>query len=563
MDNQSVGSRTASSFTTSSKSFQLQTLKAGDVEAEERALNKTELDQTNALKVVRPPWEARFVVDKDITDDPVDGIYDSIDGALKGVKRREVEYREFLVEGGGQMALKLYEKESSDLRKEKVIKISSNLYQEQIRITTKDICLQPKERGGEVTIVASHDPAVIVDVGKGNVVKIKNLNFIMRDEEVPVNLNSGQFRGRTKPLIKQNLPLEPSNNLSAMREREGDSGGFTMIEPKLTRRSSAPKKLGAGPNQQQVMMTTRRYDSAKDLCLIQVLSGTLILEGCFLTIEIVQSLREWARISCIYQTPGTSAFITGCSFRGGGPERLPSSGLIIQQANAVVERSQFYLFQQGGILAHLAPSQVFVFNDNAVFSCQRCGLFVSGPKSKPVIIKNIFMICKQNASVVVGSEVEGFICQNEMQINDAGIELTDNSSLVIQNKIQKCHTEGIIIKSTDRRIRTQPLLYQNFVEASTQNGLLCQGSKCRAVLKGNIIRSNLKSGVKLAGFSSVQMGGKTKDDLDCVMEFIDNHAQVDLYHQLFDGLITSESKATVPNQVLNSQGIQAPNQKVL
>lgn len=65
-----------------------------------------------------------------------------------------------------------------------VIKIASNLYEESLYINVPGIVLEPKERGGEVTLQQSIKPCIIVDVGEGNSVTIKNTRMLLKGVEV-------------------------------------------------------------------------------------------------------------------------------------------------------------------------------------------------------------------------------------------------------------------------------------------------------------------------------------------------------------------------------------------
>ena len=58
------------------------------------------------------------------------------------------------------------------------IRITSNLYEEMLTITEPDLYLAPREKGGEVTIKQKENRCICIDVGKDNVVTLKNLRMI-------------------------------------------------------------------------------------------------------------------------------------------------------------------------------------------------------------------------------------------------------------------------------------------------------------------------------------------------------------------------------------------------
>ena len=287
-------------------------------------------------------------------------------------------------------------------------------------------------------------------------------------------------------------------------------------------------------------MPDRPFDPATDLCLILVKSGTLILEECFVTIENQTFTPAIDILSCLVLMPHTTAYVTGCHFRGGGPEKHPSSAIFAHHANAVIERSQLHGFVRGAVLAELLPTNFFVFNGNALHACRWGGLYIKGAGSKPVVLKNVFARCRKHASLFIDRRVEAFICQNEFQVNDIAIEICDNSSLVMHNRIQKSNFDGILITSTAPTSATQPKIFQNFVEESTHNGIHVKGEGCQPEIKGNIVRANMKAGIRLAGWANAIVGGPGKADFAAGLASIDNQRAVELYHALFDRFLASE-----------------------
>lgn len=94
---------------------------------------------------------------------------------------------------------------------------------------------------------------------------------------------------------------------------------------------------------------------------------------------------------------------------------------------------------------NLNPNNLFVFKDNQIFSCSSAGIYVQGKQSKPIVTHNLFQACKC-PSIIINTSVDAFIGMNSMEINEFGIELLNNRSIVFENTIQKSLIEGIIIK---------------------------------------------------------------------------------------------------------------------
>ena len=60
------------------------------------------------------------------------------------------------------------------------IKITSNLYKENIHITKPGIEIRPKEKGGEVTIQQATDSCFIIDIGQENTCSLYNLRMLLK-----------------------------------------------------------------------------------------------------------------------------------------------------------------------------------------------------------------------------------------------------------------------------------------------------------------------------------------------------------------------------------------------
>ena len=61
-----------------------------------------------------------------------------------------------------------------------VIKNTSNLYEEELVINKPGLVLEPKEKGGEVTLQQRENPCIVVDVGEDNVCTINNIRMLLK-----------------------------------------------------------------------------------------------------------------------------------------------------------------------------------------------------------------------------------------------------------------------------------------------------------------------------------------------------------------------------------------------
>ena len=64
------------------------------------------------------------------------------------------------------------------------IKVTSNLYEENVEITKPGISIGPKEKAGEVTIqptqIKADGPVFTIDIGKDNVCSINKLRMLVK-----------------------------------------------------------------------------------------------------------------------------------------------------------------------------------------------------------------------------------------------------------------------------------------------------------------------------------------------------------------------------------------------
>jgi hypothetical protein len=88
-----------------------------------------------------------------------------------------------------------------------------------------------------------------------------------------------------------------------------------------------------------------------------------------------------------------------------------------------------------------------------------------------------------------------------MTINDIGVEVLNNKSRIIDNTIEKSHEDGIKIIGYDKNTRSTPYIWKNKIFSCGWVGILCLGEFCEPDIRGNIIESNRKSGIKLSEFA--------------------------------------------------------------
>ena len=154
------------------------------------------------------------------------------------------------------------------------------------------------------------------------------------------------------------------------------------------------------------------------------------------------------------------------------------------------------------------------------------------------------MVCKC-PSMIINTRVDAFISLNEMQINDVGILLFNNKSIIFENTIMKSHDDGIKIICNSKLDPACPLIQQNYIEASTHNGIVCEGLRCFPDIKANVLEANRKAGIRLIDNAQAHIGGSTFKDLNLKRQSTDAKDHLNLYSSLFEDSIGSRNADAV------------------
>jgi hypothetical protein len=97
---------------------------------------------------------------------------------------------------------------------------------------------------------------------------------------------------------------------------------------------------------------------------------------------------------------------------------------------------------------------------------------MQGKASKPIIRRNTIKYCRASA-IITYLDVDAHIIGNEMLINDIGIEIQNNKSIILDNYIQKSHENGIKVVGDDNNTRAKPHIWRNKIESCGYNGIVC------------------------------------------------------------------------------------------
>ena len=68
--------------------------------------------------------------------------------------------------------------------------ITSNIYEEELVITTPELTLEPKDVNGEVTLEQAIRPCIIIDVGVDNCCTVNNLRLLLKGPNKDADIHS-------------------------------------------------------------------------------------------------------------------------------------------------------------------------------------------------------------------------------------------------------------------------------------------------------------------------------------------------------------------------------------
>lgn len=158
------------------------------------------------------------------------------------------------------------------------------------------------------------------------------------------------------------------------------------------------------------------------------------------------------------------------------------------------------------------PQNQVEITDNDIISCDTNGIYIQGKQCRPRITQNRINFCRC-AAINTNLDVQALIIRNSFNLNEVGIEIYNNQSHLIENKIDRSHENGIKITGTNRSQLCTAKIWKNTINACGYNGIVIQGGQCNPDVRGNIIKQNRKAGIKLTEDAVAHIGGTEKADI--------------------------------------------------
>lgn len=262
---------------------------------------------------------------------------------------------------------------------------------------------------------------------------------------------------------------------------------------------------------EQCFKEFKLHDKDNIFCIILLASGTLNMQGCTLSLDGIFK-ETHKKVPSVVALPNSYIAISKCNFKGDTTNDAETAGVVASHANVTIQQCQFAHHKSGAIMLNLKAKNMAVIEDNNIVSCETAGIYCQGESSTPRFKGNKIMFCKCSAiKTYLGVKAE--IVGNEININDVGIEVVNNASKLVDNSIEKSHENGIKIVGHNPDTRSKPLIYRNKILSCGFNGIICTGYQCEPDIRGNIIQSNRKAGIKLNENAKANIGGTCKADL--------------------------------------------------
>lgn len=133
-------------------------------------------------------------------------------------------------------------------------------------------------------------------------------------------------------------------------------------------------------------------------CLILVRSGSLILNGCTLSLDGLQK-ETYRKVPCIVALPHTNVELYRCNFKGDTQNNSDTSGLVSINSDTTITNCSFAYFNCGAIMVSALPQTKTYIVESQILSCSTAGIYIQGRSCKPTIRGNRFAFCNCDAIV--------------------------------------------------------------------------------------------------------------------------------------------------------------------
>ncbi|CAD8139625.1 unnamed protein product [Paramecium pentaurelia] len=346
-----------------------------------------------------------------------------------------------------------------------VIKIAPGLYSSNIVINKPGLRLEPKEKVGDIILVVSSQPTVLVD--------------LVGDQRCT--------------LI--GLKISHSGTSEEVEELEKLIEGQEIAKHLFGGHEDGGPGLESNPDEEFVSKVPIETNMN---CVVLLNGGKLFMEECFIALNfIVKSFK--GILPGIAINNGAEAQLNRCEIKGTSSKSQDAKtiGIFIKLGDLIVKDCKVHNHTYGGILVQQSPTNKIVrIVGSKILQNKKVGIHVVGADAVPQIeqcrIEN-----NEGPGIKVGIGNKAKIFGNEIKSNVVGIEVLSAEPSIFDNKIDKNFTDGVLTKvfeqlRCDCRIRSNQTISGN-----KENGIHCTGQNNYTRIEDNtFIGYNKKAGIK-------------------------------------------------------------------
>jgi parallel beta-helix repeat protein len=338
-----------------------------------------------------------------------------------------------------------------------IIQIAAGNYSESLVIKTPNLIIESLEEDGKVVILSSKKPCLTIAIDEESNLEINRIRMIFKGP----NSQSAFTQ-------KVDMNYEKVGNEECINE-------FHMYKTKNN--FTSPKKIPA---------------------VILAMSGNLSLNRCVLSLNGVAA-HMTEKIPCVACYERVSLVVNNCSIYGDSHKEVITTGILVYDGlDVTIKDSVVMNHLGGGIMIRHNPeldSKYRIVNSK-ILQCETAGIYIEGNGCHPEIEGNEVKGCRA-VGIKISTNVLAEIRENQIIENNDGIELFNNKSQIVANEIEKSHGHGILIVSTNKDGKYNPMIKGNTISNCKFNGIQISGEGLRATVTNNTVKNNRKCGIKV------------------------------------------------------------------
>ena len=402
-----------------------------------------------------------------------------------------------------------------------IIKISSGLYKENLRITNKSISIQAREVDSEVTIHGNEGPTILIQNPQDKVVSIEGLKLTHEgnpNREPPSPPSSRGFQrtpGSSLEEIQSPKSSKKTPGSSIGDSKSPRSWSGTSHNSGSPRNPHSPRRLSWGSHNQrrfswsseasqsddgvptfnrieEYHIQFKRLDFSKDSdTVILIKSGQLKITNCKISLKLLARQQSQLITQGITLDKDSTAHIEGSKIVGS--DSFNTTGIALRMANLLMINSIVKKHKSGGIMMYQKQHNKAKIFKSRIIKNSSFGVQALGCSESPYI-QSCEIQDNQGPGIQICVSNKGTFRKNLIKKNTTGIHLISSDPKILENEIQANSENGVLVSAIEALI-CQPKIWKNSISENSKNGILCKGTICIPQIRHNQISKNLKAGV--------------------------------------------------------------------